>query len=141
VHKTDITVFSTNDGEDLGLPTPDELSSGTLAALSWSPDGKYIALGGSETQVRVYRWEWGFQEEVLCFKDHMKQIRTISWSPNGRRIASSDDSCILVWDALAGSDVDIYRGTGVSYTIGWSPDSQRLAASLDGTTVQVWQAE
>lgn len=141
VHKTAIAVFSTTNGEDLDLPTPEELSVGTLAALSWSPDGQHIALGGSEQVIRVYRWEWGFKEPVLTFKDHMQQVRALAWSPNGKRVASCDDSCILVWDALTGSNVDIYRGKSLSYTLAWSPDSQLLAASLDGTTIQIWQAE
>jgi serine/threonine protein kinase len=141
LHKTAITVFSTTNGEDLDLPTPEALSMGTLAALAWSPDGQHIALGGSEQVIRVYRWEWGFKEPVLTLRDHMQQIRAVAWSPNGKRVASCDDSCILVWDALTGSNVDIYRGKSLSYALAWSPDGQRLAAALDGTTVQVWQAE
>ena len=83
----------------------------------------------------------GVKEPVLTFKDHMQQVRALAWSPNGKRVASCDDSCILVWDALTGSNVDIYRGKSLSYTLAWSPDSQLLAASLDGTTIQIWQAE
>jgi len=142
VPKTSIAVWATTNGEDLGLPTPEALMVGTLSTVSWSFDGKYIALGGSNARVHIYQWDWGFKERVFCFTDHAKQLRAVAWSPNGRRIASvSNDSCILVWDALTGANVDIYRGTAIIDAVAWSPDSQLLAASLDGKTVQVWQAD
>lgn len=142
VHKTSIAVWDTTTGNDLGLTTPEHIASGTLSCVSWSPDGKYVALGGNDCRVHIYQCDKGLKEEVFCFKDHVKHLRAVAWSPNGRRIASvSDDGCILVWDSLSGSNVDIYRGKAVIYTIAWSPDSQQLAASFDGKTIQVWQAE
>lgn len=142
VHKTAVAAWDTSSGNDLGPTTPEALASGTLSCLAWSPDGKHVALGGNDCRVHIYQWDRGLQAEILCFKDHSKHLRAVAWSPDGRRIASvSDDGCILVWDALSGLNVDIYRGKAVIYTIAWSPDSQRLAASFDGKTVQVWQAE
>jgi serine/threonine protein kinase/Tol biopolymer transport system component len=142
IHKTAIAAWSTSTGENLGATTPEALTTGTLATVAWSPNGKHVALGGNDCYVHIYRWERGLKNEVFCFKDHTKHLRALDWSPDGKRIASvSDDSCVLVWDALTGANVDIYRGKAVIYTIAWSPDSQRLAASLDGKTVQVWQAE
>ncbi|HEX7737954.1 MAG TPA: serine/threonine-protein kinase [Ktedonobacteraceae bacterium] len=142
VYRTAIAVWDTTTGRDLGPSTPEALAMSTLTAVAWSPDGRYIALGGSDACVHVYRWEWGFKIEPFAFRDHTRHIRSIAWSPDGKRIASgSDDSCVLVWDALSGSNVDIYRGTTAIHAVAWSPDSQRLAASLDGKTVQVWQAE
>ncbi|HEY0754358.1 MAG TPA: serine/threonine-protein kinase [Ktedonobacteraceae bacterium] len=142
IYRTALSVWDTSTGKDLGPSTPESLTLCTVSSVAWSPDGKYLALGGSDACVHVYHWEWGFKEEHCVFRDHTSHIRAVAWSPNGRRIASgSDDSCALVWDALTGTNVDIYRGTTPIHALAWAPDSQRLVASLDGRTAQVWQAD
>jgi hypothetical protein len=67
-------------------------------------------------------------------------VRSISYSPDGSRIASaSADGTIKVWDARSGAEMLTLRGhTGAVRSISYSPDGSRIAsASADGT-IKVW---
>ncbi len=70
----------------------------------------------------------------------------VGWLPDGRRIASADNTgMVQVWDAATGATVFIYRGHSGKLVnrvnaIGWSPDGRRIASASDDGTVQVWQA-
>ncbi|XP_005098277.1 actin-interacting protein 1 [Aplysia californica] len=86
-----------------------ELSNGTLteirseaaqevAALSYSPDGAYLAVGskGKVMMFDVQDWQesiggWGEQ--------HTAKVTSVQWSPDSRRFASgSVDSHIIIWE-------------------------------------------
>jgi WD40 repeat protein len=91
------------------------------------------------------QWEW-FYFNALAHSDLRTLGRfedTVSWSPDGLRIAASrgllgafsDTARIAVYDADTGQEVfGIETRHGAVPGIGWSPDGTRLASvSLDGT--------
>ena len=76
---------------------------------------------------------------------HENVVRSVAWSPDGHRIASSsDDSTIKIWDA----EIQEYeclktlRGhTGSVRSVAWSPDGQKIASSSYDTTIKIWDIE
>jgi eukaryotic-like serine/threonine-protein kinase len=78
-----------------------------LRALAWSPDGRYLASGGSDQVVRV--WEARTGQDLLTYYGHVDQppiydvanpyeITAIAWSPDSTRLATSAMSGpIRVW--------------------------------------------
>jgi WD40 repeat protein len=76
------------------------------------------------------------------FKGHMGEVNGLSFSPDGRRLASaSQDQTIRLWDVATGQETLVLREhTHRVNAVAFSPDGRRLAsASLDGT-VRVWDA-
>jgi WD40 repeat protein len=69
-------------------------------------------------------------------------VKSVSWSPNGQRIASGGgDGTVQVWDAASGGNAFIYRGhTATVNSVAWSPDGKRIASAGYDKTVQVWDA-
>ncbi len=72
----------------------------------------------------------------------MGELRSLAWSPDGRRLASgSADGTAKVWDATVGRELLTLTGhTGYIRSVAWSPDGTRLATGGDDGAARVWDA-
>lgn len=86
---------SVSDGKDLGVldcyPSDSE-----IVALSVSPDGKYIAVGGSPKEVKVLEISSG--KEIDQLRNDYDRVEGIAFSPDGKSVLiGSKDSKARVW--------------------------------------------
>jgi serine/threonine protein kinase len=109
-------------------------------ALSWSPDGKYIASCGADRTLQV--WDTLTGRRSFAHTNRSAAINTVAWSPNRRAIAfGSNDKTVQIWDMQNRKAVATYQGhTNYVTCVAWSPDSSRLASASVDRTVQVWYA-
>jgi WD40 repeat protein/tRNA A-37 threonylcarbamoyl transferase component Bud32 len=117
------------------LPAP----TGGLTSVAFSPDGKTLAAGTVDWQVR--RWEVATgKEHQPPLKGHRDSVRAVAFSPDGRWLASaSNDGIIQVWDASTGKVKHTLVGhENAAWGVAFSPDSRRLASSADDATIRVW---
>jgi serine/threonine protein kinase len=78
---------------------------------------------------------------LYTYRGHSKVVSSVAWSPDGRRIASSDNKTVQVWGAMDGGNVYTYRGhSNTVHAVAWSPDGRRIASGSGDKTVQVWDA-
>jgi WD40 repeat protein len=103
-----------------------------------SPNGEFLAA------VKPLRW-WkpSDESEVQHTQWHPSESNVVTWSPNGKRLATGDeDGYIRIWDQQSGLLLLALRGHTESVThVEWSPDGRRIA-SLDKskTVVRIWDA-
>jgi len=106
---------------------------------SWSPNGQFLAIACGRT---VEIWDPLNKEMALLLRGHKDRIYAVSWSPDGKRLASAGfDGLILVWDAMTGDNILILRGHDPGKWIGtvaWDPDSKLLASGGFNQKVKVW---
>lgn len=79
-----------------------ERQGGPIAALAWSPDGKYIAVGGASPEVTVYDAESGAR--VSACKGHSAGIYALAWSPDSKTLATGGfDGQVRLYQAATGN--------------------------------------
>lgn len=81
-------------------------------------------------------------EPFLILRGHIGSVRSVSFSPDGKMIASgSDDKTVKIWDAATGTILRSLRGHSATVTsVFFSPDGKTLISSGKDKTVRVWDA-
>ena len=74
-------------------------------------------------------WDAAGGRELLTLKGHTGRVCSVSWSPDGTRLATgSEDGTAKVWDAAGGRELLTLKGhAGEVRSVSWSPDGKRLA--------------
>ena len=80
---------------------------------------------------------------LQTLEDHTGAVTSVTFSPDGRRLASSsDDKIVRIWYAETGALQQTLKGhTGRVYSVMFSPDGRRLASSSNDKTIRIWDAE
>ena len=107
---------------------------GALSAARWSPDGKRVLTGSSDTTARV--WSADGEGMPIVLEGHHEAIVAAAWSPDGKRVLTgSSDATARVWSADGeGRPVVLEGHRDALVAASFSPDGERvLTASRDGT--------
>lgn len=103
-----IDYLATGDGRDgaiclWDIPNKEKLyvlDTGVYA-LTFDPDGKYLAGAGLDEVIHV--WDVDTREPVFALKGHSDRIHALVFSPDGSFLVSGgEDATVRVWDVLSG---------------------------------------
>jgi tetratricopeptide (TPR) repeat protein len=93
-------------------------------------------------------WAWYYLNGLgprprLTLRRHTGPMWAVSWSPDGRRLASANGmGSVQLWDTASGRQVGILRGhSGAVLAVRWSPDGRRLATGGWDETVKLWDPD
>lgn len=123
-----IVMFSVENGEKINVISHTD----DVSALHYSPDGLFIASGGTDNNVTI--WDAQTREAILILKGMNDFISTIDYSPDGKYIvaAGMDNSCIFkMWDCINGNLIQSIDQPGPDImSLCFSPDGNSLAVGL-----------
>ncbi len=116
-------------------------------SVDWSPDGQYLAAGGSSSSdVRIYEWNGSSLSSAVATADTLGSCQSASWSPDGKYLAASGAGTIYVyeWDVLTQTLTEKKSeslGNNI-YFVSWSRDGNYLASggynSSDYIRIHQW---
>ena len=118
----------------ISLPFP-----GGVERMTWSPDGKYLAIGGKIPDVHLWDIDTALAQGALGQKrvltGHTADVRNLVFDPSGERLASaSGDGTSRIWETRSGRLLGVTdRGFAQQFAQGG-----RLALTRFKGAVEVW---
>jgi WD40 repeat protein len=111
---------------------------GPIFSVAFSPNGKVLAAGTAEGQVRLWRVIDG--QPLLTCDGHLGAGWSVAFSPDGRLLASgSTGGMVCLWDANSGQSLKTLAGhTYQVWSVAFSPDGCLLASGSTDGTVRLW---
>jgi WD40 repeat protein len=111
-------------------------------ALAWSPDGRYLAVGGKMISI----WDIQSRKRLRTFEGKeslFDRPSPVAWSPDGQRLACDPNHTVEIWDPIKGKKVNVLgKLPRAIFDIVWSPDGKYVAAGGDAdNAVRVWHVQ
>ena len=117
-----------------------------MAHAEWrhgNPGRVETLLDDSPTNQR--HWEWYYlsrlcHAELLTLEGHTSTIESVSYSPDGLRLASgSRDGTVRIWDARTGREILRCKGHTLEVNcVAFHPTGSQLASASDDHSVKIW---
>lgn len=113
---------------------------GNLLAATFSPDGKLLATGDTDNNIRL--WDAHTGQQILLLKGHKHWVRAVAFSPDGQTLVSgAADYTVRLWDVYTGQCRLVCSGhQGGVYSVAVSPNGQTIASSSADHTVMIWDS-
>lgn len=110
-----------------------------VVSVDWSPDGAYIATGGDDEAVRVWRADTG--QLVKAVTSHPKGIDVVAFSRDSQWLASGglDNTVRVVNLKTLEETLVIHDSSG--YRVAWTPDGQQLVVGSQSGLMKVYDAK
>lgn len=110
--------------------------------VCFHPNSAYVFTGSCDKMVRMWLVTNGYP--VRMFTGHASNITALACSPDGKILASADDSgTIILWDLAPGKLLKRMRGHGKGgiWSLTWSVESTVLVSGGADGTVRVWDVQ
>ena len=109
-----------------------------VTTVAFSPDGRYILSGSSDTTVRL--WDTATATELRRFEGHFNTIWSVAFSSDGNYILSgSEDKTVRLWGTATGKEHMRFEGhRNTVLSVAFSYDGNYIVSGSEDKTVRLW---
>ncbi len=123
----------------LGQFSPFSTPAQSVSSLTFSPEGRTLAVGGANGVIALHQAAVGKLD--VSFAGHSGAVYCLAFSPDGKTLASGgSDGEIRLWDTVAGVERGNFTVGNAVQTLTFSPDSFMLACGTDDGHIWIWSA-
>ncbi|BAZ01584.1 WD-40 repeat-containing protein [Tolypothrix tenuis PCC 7101] len=110
----------------------------TIFSVAFSPNGKIIATGDANGEIRLWQIDDG--QQILICKGHTGFVRSVAFSPDGQTLASASvDKTVKLWSISDGKCIKTLQGHSDRIeSLAVSPDGQLLVTGSIDKTLRIW---
>ncbi|EAU29406.1 predicted protein [Aspergillus terreus NIH2624] len=120
--------------------------NGVVSAVAFSPNGKILASGSSDTKVCLWAIDAATASgtPTQTLSGHTDMVKAVAFSPNGQILASaSDDQTLRLWTVDSATATiepkqTIGGHTDLVNAVAFSPDGLLLASASSDKTIRLW---
>ncbi|CAB4412909.1 unnamed protein product [Rhizophagus irregularis] len=109
----------------------------SVTSALFSKDGQYVASGGMDGKVKVWKVE---NRELILSLEGPDEIVWLDWHPKGNiLLAGANDSTIWMWQVPSGNCMNVFSGHSSSVTTGqFTPDGKKIVSGSEDNSLIVW---
>jgi WD40 repeat protein len=130
-------VWELSTGKEVSRMTHDFDTDGVFShdvqSVAFSPDGRHLISGGNDNTARV--WETATGKEISRMT-HDNQVEAVTFSHDGRYVASGGGFSTRVWDPATGQEISHVKH-GYVHSVAFSPDDRFVVSGGRDSTAFV----
>ena len=131
------------------LEGPEELpfTKNVVKALAFSSDGRLLAIGSMNSEVRLWHTDTGTQihtlQKLMTDSKGWNDTTVLVFSPDDRMLAcGNEDSTVQLWDITTGESIAVFTKHNVEIvSLAFSPDSSILATACLAGSIRLWDTK
>ena len=131
-----VTVYNIETGK---IISKQDIFSGAIADVSWSPDGSRLVATG-DMAFAIRRWRVDTDKFVRLYDQRVDTALKVDWSADGKRIASGyANGTVCLWTVETNKcDGFIQAHQSAVNSLAWSPNGNQLATG--GDAIRIWDS-
>jgi WD40 repeat protein len=112
---------------------------GAMGALTFSPDGKFVAAADTSERT-VWLWDSATGEEHFTL-EHAAKVDAVGFSADGKTLIALVDGTICLWNPATGQATAVLRIAGTTpHTLDFSPN-RKTVATRSYREIRLWDVD